>query len=304
MSLNSSVLLSLSAAATLISTAGAQTPRQLTARELFYSAVDTPKTATPAVKPAPKKAPPAKRPSPPRTEIAQAETRAPEPVGRPVTETPSTPIRTPDGTPVVRAATAPAPSAGPALGLKYAILKKDGDRSMDVPADTVFHSGDRIQFSVETNGAGYLYIVSQGSSGTWKPMFPAPEVEKGDNRVEGFHTYTMPPGSRILFDEQKGIERVFIVFSREPEPDLERMIYSLQAPKKPTELSKPKQMLVATNVDDKTIGRLRSTYSRDLIIEKVDPSNSGERKENAMYVVNPTGSSDSRLVADLSLVHQ
>jgi len=74
-------------------------------------------------------------------------------------------------------------------------------------------SGDRIQFSVETNGPGYLYIVSQGSSGTWKPMFPSPEVEKGDNRVEGFHTYTMPPGSRT--SNRSSLYMVDRIFNRE-----------------------------------------------------------------------------------------
>ena len=40
---------------------------------------------------------------------------------------------------------------------------------------------------------GYLYIINQGSSGTWKPMFPSAEVEDGNNQVEGWRPYTMPP---------------------------------------------------------------------------------------------------------------
>ena len=49
---------------------------------------------------------------------------------------------------------------------------------------------------------------------------------------------------------------------------------------------------------------MRNAYGRDLIIEKVDPSTPGDKKETAVYVVNPTGSADSHLVADLHLVHQ
>jgi hypothetical protein len=181
---------------------------------------------------------------------------------------------------------------------------------VEVAPDAVFHAGDRIQFKVETNGPGYMYIVSQGSSGTWKPMFPSPEVENGDNHVNGWGSYTMPPGSRMVFDEQTGTEKVFIVFSREPEPDLEDVIYSLQAKPKPAsapaERQAPKQLLMASNLNigDSTVGRLRTTYARDLVIEKVDPTTAGEKKEYAVYVVNASGSLDSRVVADLQLVHK
>jgi len=210
-----------------------------------------------------------------------------------------------------RPSTAPAPSSGPALGLKYSILKKVGDNMTEVPANTVFHAGDRIQLSVETNIPGYLYIISQGSSGTWKPMFPSAEVADGNNRVEGLRAYTMPPGTRMVFDEQKGNEKIFIVLSREPEDDLEKMIYSLQGGKSqpvavpdPPPQSKHMVEYASMNIDDRTVGRLRSVYSRDLIIEKVDPDTPGERKETAVYVVNPSGSAGSRVVADLNLVHE
>jgi hypothetical protein len=67
--------------------------------------------------------------------------------------------------------------------------------------------------------------------------------------------------------------------------------------------------IATANIDDATVGHLRETYTRDLIIEKVDEKtpgdkSPGDKKENAVYVVNPSGSSDSRVVADLRLVHQ
>jgi hypothetical protein len=205
-------------------------------------------------------------------------------------------------------------SAGTPLGLKYSILKKSGDDMVEVPASSVFHAGDRIQISVQTNVSGYLYIINRGSSGIWKPMFPSAEVEDGNNRVEGFRNYVFPPNSRILFDEQTGNEKLFLVFSREPEPNLEKMIYSLQgnepltAPKK-EEAAKTKTLLVLANprIDDAAVGILRTAYARDLLIEKIDEKTAktaGEKKENAVYVVNPNGGSDSRVVADVRLEHQ
>ena len=51
------------------------------------------------------------------------------------------------------------------------------------------------------------------------------------------------------------------------------------------------------------VERLRSDLkSRDLVFEKVDEE-AGDRKEKAVYVANPTGSGDSRLVVDVLLKH-
>jgi len=61
---------------------------------------------------------------------------------------------------------------------------------------------------------------------------------------------------------------------------------------------------VAANISNSAVDRMRDAWSRDLIIEKVDPNTNGDKKETAVYVVNPTGSADSRVVADLHLVHQ
>ena len=285
------------------------TPKQLTARELFYAAAQAPAKVVPASTKAPAKAParPAVKPVPKPVEIARADTAPPLPT---VAATTPAPTSTPAAS-AAPAQTAPMPATGePPLGIRYTILKINSDNSTtEVPADTVFHSGDRIRFAIEPNAAGYLYIISQGSSGTWKSMFPSPEIDDGSNRVEGFHPYTMPPKSRFAFDTNAGTENVFIVFSRQPEPDLEQMIYSLQG-KRPAKADvKPdappdKNLIMAVNIGNPMVDRLRNAYSRDLIVEKVDANTPGDRKETAVYVVNPTGSNDSRIVADLHLVHQ
>ena len=87
------------------------------------------------------------------------------------------------------------------------------------------------------------------------------------------------------------------------------MIYSLQGKKKaaaapaaPVQASK--ELIMAVNISNSAIDGMRTAYARDLIIEKVDSNTPGDKKETAVYVVNPSGSSDSRVVADLHLVHQ
>ena len=221
--------------------AGQDAPAQFTARELSLHAGDPSATKSTIMT---TKAPPKSVATPPKR---PATTQVAGNTGKPAVPPPSTSSHptnvvtppptqmavatSPDGTPIIRASTAPAPANGPALGMKITILKAAGSDSVEVPPDTVFHAGDKIRFSVQTNSPGYLYIVNQGSSGTWKPIFPSPEVADGDNHVDGWHAYTMPPKSRMVFDEQVGTEKLFIVFSREPEPEFENMIYSLPGAK-------------------------------------------------------------------------
>jgi hypothetical protein len=129
----------------------------------------------------------------------------------------------------------------------------------------------------------------------------------------------MPPGYRMLFDLQSGIEKVFLMFSRAPEKDLEQLIYSLRGGVKPASAAPepvqsqdapaaPRQLVASLSIDDATVGRLRNTYARDLVLEKVDDGGDGSAnappKEKSVYVVNPSGAADSRVVADIQLVHQ
>jgi hypothetical protein len=272
-------------------------PRQLTARELYYAAAQAPAPRTSSAPKAPVKTAQQTPKAPPKP-VEIARNNDPAPV-----------VRT--TTPAAAPQTAPMPASGePPLGIRYTILKVNNDNSTtEVTSETVFHSGDRIRFSIEPNTAGYLYIVNQGSSGTWKPMFPSPEIDDGNNKVEGFRPYTMPPKSRLVFDSNPGTENLFIVFSRQPEPDLEQMIYSLQGGKRAAKtVEEPprmdKNLIMAVNIGNPMVERLRNAYGRDLIVEKVDPTTPGDRKETATYVVNPSGSTDSRVVADLHLVHR
>jgi len=285
----------------------AATPR-LNARELFYNTASAPApqgkpvTQAKAAVKRPRKPAPATAPTAaPATEMAQS-TSAPAPP--PAAEGASV---IPVSTTVNPGSSSP---AAPALGLRYTILKQVDNQPVEVAPSTVFHAGDRIRFSVEPNGPGYLYIVRQGSSGTWEPVFPSPEIADSSNQVEGWRTYMMPPKSRLVFDQQTGTEKIFIVLSRVEVPDLERLMYSLKTGAKPASepqaQPKPqaKTLVASLTIDDATVGRLRNTYARDLIIEKVDDDTPGDRKEKAVYVVNPTGSTDSRVVADIELVHQ
>jgi hypothetical protein len=138
----------------------------------------------------------------------------------------------------------------------------------------------------------------QGSSGTWKLLFPSAEVAGGSNLVRKGESRQIPSGDRgqFVFDEQAGNEKLFIVLTRQPEPDLDKLNYSMGG----TVNKDGSRTLVAqASVGDNVVSKLRTQVaSRDLVFEKSDAS------ENAAYVVNPSTSPDARLVVDVALKHK
>ena len=210
------------------------------------------------------------------------------------------------------------------LGLRYSVLKRGGDgQYQEVDPESVFHSGDKIRLNIETNDSAYLYIVMKGSSGKWLPLFPSRQISGGNNRIEKGRLYQIPPGDegRFTFDENAGEEKLFLVLSRKPDEDFEKLVYAISSGgsgargAEPTPAgastgsgSPPLKVMMAENtppINDDLISRIRSQFvARDLVFEKVDDATPGTKKEAAMYVVNPDRSPDARLVVDLKLKHQ
>ncbi|MFN7996375.1 MAG: DUF4384 domain-containing protein [Bryobacteraceae bacterium] len=278
--------------------------QKLTARQLFYGAEETPPAKTEAKsdsKAAGQTKPkPAVKSSPKRPKPADSSAKPAVPPGP---TSPASPPQPPSD--IVRAS-----YSGSPLGLRYTLTRKSGDQAMLVPADSVFHTGDHIRIGLEVNDAGYLYMINQGTSGSWNVLFPSPDIDNGDNRVVSKHTYDY----KITFTGQPGTERLFVIFSREPEQDMERLIYSLRGGKPASAVQtdkprpQPKVMLAQLSpVEDSLVERMRNVYSRDLIVEKVDQDKNEENPGEsgaAVYVVNPKGSADSRVVADILLRHE
>lgn len=216
------------------------------------------------------------------------------------------------GSPVVMADYSEVP-----LGLRYSVVKRDDeDQYQEVDPDSVFHSGDKIRLNVEANDSAYLYILMKGSSGKWLPLFPSRQISGGNNRIEKGRLYQIPAGNegRFTFDEHAGEEKLFLVLSRKPDEDFEKLVYAVGSggsspkPANGSSAQEPLKVMMADNlapIDDNLIGRIRSQFvARDLVFEKVDDATPGPKKEAAMYVVNPDRSPGARLVVDLTLKHQ
>jgi hypothetical protein len=190
------------------------------------------------------------------------------PVKKPAKKTPA---------PVVDTASVP-------LGLRYSIMKRDPDgKFIEVDQDATFHLGDQIRLDVDTNSAGYLYVMMHESTGNWSLLFPSPDVDRGNHRIDKGVSQQIPLG----FDEKPGTEKLFLVLSRKPDADL-----GVASPK----------------IGDDVVSRLRAEVkSLGLVIEKVDEMSlkydgtNDVKTEKATYVVNPSRGDDARLAVDVAL---
>lgn len=277
---------------------------QLRARELFYTPIADTAPAAKAKPTTPAKTATVKTAKPPK----------PKP-GRISDPTPDTPDETSEAH--LQNVSHTAAVVGPPLALKYRLLKRaDDGQYNEVDSDTVFRSGDKIRVSVEANDGAYLYIVQQGSSKAWNVLFPNEDTEHGNNHIQRNREYELPGGGRFTFDEQPGTERLFLVLSRRPEPDLEKLIYSLHggtgkpaSDPKTDSKAETRMMIAQSRIDDAIVNRLRTQFlSRDLVFEKVDdetPQRSGgSRRETALYVATTDRTANARVVVDLTLKHQ
>ena len=287
--MNSRVIAAISIAFACAQSTAAQT---LTARQLFYKddaeAKPVPK---PAPKAAPKKSPPkaAPKPTTPAPASSEVPTAKQESIG-------------------VHSA---AYTAERPLGLRYALVKVVDGAESEVSPTATFHSGDMVRVKVEGNRDGYLYVISRGSSGNWKPLFPAADINGGDNKVVMHKAYRLPSATQAFtFDEQAGQEQLFIVYSPEPVKDIESLIPSLGTPAKGDREMKRPEILSASAapINDAFVSRLRNTYSRDLMVQTVAPGQPAPATaleptlpENAVYIVNKSG---GQLVADIRLEHK
>jgi len=295
------------ALALIAAAAWGQGTTSLRARELFY----TPPPDPSVVKPQPATlTPSAPAPNKINKTIAKKTPAKVSPAPAPVQPAPTE-------------AVVDKPATGP-LGMRYSVLKRNAaGQYQEVDVDTTFHSGDRIRLEAQANTTGYLYVVAQGSSGNWQVLFPSREVASGSNQVHRGETRLVPGGNQgqFVFDEQAGTEKLFFVLSRQPEPSLDKLIYSMggrTAPADPT-VAKPagadpnRFLMAQATVSDDVVSRIRGQVTaRDLIFEKVDNEKvlsqnppSGEVKiETASYVVNRSTAPDARLVVDVKLKHQ
>ncbi|HLJ47004.1 MAG TPA: DUF4384 domain-containing protein [Bryobacteraceae bacterium] len=288
-----------------------QQPAKLTAREIFYGDSNSSQTASqgqnkPVVKPV----------SNTTGQVQKKPLKKNDPEVAANHDSTDTSHSTPSGTDshvhVVNAAVESKP-----LGLRVSLVKITNDgRTVEVDSDASFRPGDRLRLNVEVSDPGYLYIVNRGSSGTWTPLFPSADIPEASNKVQPGTKYQVPQGAYFTVSDPPGEEKLFVILSRNPELDMGTLASDMSQRDKTTPIqpthhtqtdTQPNVKQYAVNlppINDDAVNRLRTTYSRDLIIEKVDETTPGTQKEKAVYAVNPTAGADSKVVLDVGIKHR
>jgi len=201
------------------------------------------------------------------------------------------------------------------LGLRCSLMLRGANNEYaEVTPGSVFHSGDHIRLSVLGNEPGYLYVIQQGSTGSWSPIFPPPNGAPDANKISAGQPQVMPSGTRAFaFDQNPGNEKLFIILSRAPIADIDRVIENLRGGKsapteQPASSGESGVMVEAANkIPDEFV---KGLASRDLMLvdeQKVDESSKADvQGEKAIYVVSKSAAPDSssQVVLSIDLRHE
>ncbi len=95
----------------------------------------------------------------------------------------------------------------------------------EVSENYAFHSGDSFRLRLESNFDGYLYLFLRGGTGEMKMLFPYAGAAEKSNRMKAFERHSIPALSAdwFRFDQDPGIEQVFLFLSPAPIESLERL---------------------------------------------------------------------------------
>lgn len=190
---------------------------------------------------------------------------------------------------------------GPHLALRFSLFDERSMQEID-PAK-VFHSGDRFRLKLQANSDGYLYIVNLDSQG-FTLIFPTIDEEKNGHGIKRGETVIVPSWKNFVFDAVPGEERLFVVLSRQREPDLDRLVTQGKSPqrRRPRILGEAQWRALLHELDAYEFDHLRSGNSVPTTrLETLRTSNGNE--ENAVYIAS-TDSNGARLVTEIRLKHE
>jgi serine/threonine protein kinase len=94
------------------------------------------------------------------------------------------------------------------------------------PGEMIFEKDYEIRVHVRTPQNGHLYIFNEGPpEGTAQPeyvvVFPSSTANNGSSQVVAEQVVQIPEASWLQFDAEQGTEKLWLVFSEQPLPELE-----------------------------------------------------------------------------------
>ena len=89
-----------------------------------------------------------------------------------------------------------------------------------------FEAGYRIRVNVRSPQSGYLYILNEGPAAgapEYNIVFPTPSANQGSSLLQASQMVQIPEKSWLRFDEQRGVEKLWLVFSENALPELDSL---------------------------------------------------------------------------------
>ena len=136
-----------------------------------------------------------------------------------------------------------------------------------------FEPDYRVRLHIKSALAGHLYILNEHLTSTpeapvYTILFPSPTANNGLSRVEANQELQIPEQSWFRFDEKRGTEKVWLVWSAQPVPLLEGL----------KSFANPRDIGVVKTPE-------LNAQVKTLLETRPDPPTSAERDENQKEVV-------------------
>jgi hypothetical protein len=178
------------------------------------------------------------------------------------------------------------PASESYLGLSYWIdLLDHQGRYVRTTTSRVFRSGDRIKLNLRSNRNGYLYVIGLGSSGTSRLLFP--DREDVANGIKAKTTYAVPFGTNLKFDDTPGEEKLLVLLSQKPIPQMR------QGGERVLPVQETKELMVSAHMSG----------SKDLVLEEEVPESAIEPARYAVIPVAALGEKGT-LALQIKLKHR
>ena len=96
----------------------------------------------------------------------------------------------------------------------------------DLAGEINFEANYRIRLNVGSDQPGYLYVLNEGPTDDAKELqyiavFPSPTANSGSEVLAPGQMIRIPDQSWLRFDEEQGVEKLWLVFSQQPVPELD-----------------------------------------------------------------------------------
>ena len=129
---------------------------------------------------------------------------------------------------------APAQSRAEVRTLTYSLLlRRDPKRYPDgkptpLAEEKIFSAGDRVRLAFKSRQGGHLYIFNEsppqaGVRRSMNVLFPSTTSNDGSAALPADRAVMVPDDGDFVFDTEEGVERLWIVWSREAQPRLDAM---------------------------------------------------------------------------------